>query len=77
MNKIIPDGSICLFEKYRGGSRNGLITLVQMTNYKDNDYGSNYTIKEYISKKTFQKMDGGMRKLFYYQNQQRNMTQLY
>lgn len=22
-----------------------------MTNYKDNDYGSNYTIKEYISKK--------------------------
>lgn len=28
MNKIIPNGSLCLFKKYTGGSRNGLITLV-------------------------------------------------
>jgi uncharacterized protein len=51
MNKIIPNNSICLFEKYNGGSRNGLITLVEMTDYTDLDYGSNYTIKEYSSKK--------------------------
>lgn len=42
----------CLFEKYSMGSRNGLITLVEMTNYTDADFGSNYTIKEYTSKKT-------------------------
>lgn len=52
MNKIIPNGSICLFEKYTGGSRNGKIVLVEMTDYKDADFGSNYTIKEYSSKKT-------------------------
>lgn len=51
MNKIIKNGSICLFEKYTGGSRNGLITLVQLSNYTDSDFGSNYTIKEYRSKK--------------------------
>lgn len=52
MNKIIPNGSICLFEKYTHGSRNGLITLVEMTDFTDTDFGSNYTIKEYNSKKT-------------------------
>lgn len=26
MNKIIPNGSICIFERYQGGSRNGLIS---------------------------------------------------
>lgn len=52
MNKIIPNGSICLFEKYTQGSRNGLITLVELTDYADADFGSNYTIKEYSSKKT-------------------------
>ena len=52
MNKIIPNNSICLFEKYIGGSRNGLITLVEMTDYTDLDFGSCYTIKEYSSKKT-------------------------
>jgi predicted component of type VI protein secretion system len=52
MNKIIPNGSICLFEKYNGGSRNGLITLVEMTDFTDAESGSNYTIKEYSSKKT-------------------------
>ena len=52
MNKIIPNGSICLFEKYYGGSRNGLICLVQSQNFTDQDFGANYTIKEYSSKKT-------------------------
>jgi len=52
MNKIIPNGSICLFEKYNGGSRNGLICLVQSQNLIDRDFGAHYTIKEYSSKKT-------------------------
>jgi len=52
MNKIIPNGSICLFEKYSGGSRNGKIVLVEMLNYTDADFGTNFTIKEYTSKKT-------------------------
>jgi hypothetical protein len=52
MNKIIPNGSICLFEKYSGGSRNGKIVLVEMTDLNDSDTGSNYTIKEYTSQKT-------------------------
>ncbi len=52
MNRIIPNGSICLFEKYSGGSRNGKIVLVEMTDFTDYDTGSNYTIKEYTSKKT-------------------------
>lgn len=52
MNKVIPSGSICLFEKYSGGSRNGRIVLVEMTDFTDPDSGSNYTIKEYTSKKS-------------------------
>lgn len=51
MNKIIPNGSVCLFERYAGGSRNGKIVLVEMTDFMDVDLGSNYTIKEYSSKK--------------------------
>ncbi|WP_407406030.1 helix-turn-helix transcriptional regulator [Chryseobacterium sp.] len=52
MNKIIPNGSICLFKKYNGGTRNGLITLVEGNDIFDSDYGSQYTIKEYLSKKS-------------------------
>lgn len=51
MNKIIPNGAICLFKKYSGGSRNGQIVLVESTNIQDEDLGSCYTIKEYESKK--------------------------
>lgn len=52
MNRIIPNGSICLFRKYDGGSRNGLITLVESTHFTDSESGSRYTIKEYLSKKS-------------------------
>ncbi|WP_323787664.1 DNA/RNA helicase domain-containing protein [Psychroserpens sp.] len=55
MNKIIHNGSICLFKKYRGGSRNGKIVLVQSTEIQDNDFGSGYTVKEYSSTKSFAK----------------------
>lgn len=51
MNKIIPNGSICLFKKYTGGSRNGQIVLAENTNFINSDFGSSYTIKEYESKK--------------------------
>ena len=57
MNKIIPNGAICLFKKYTGGSRNGQIVLVESTNFIDEDSGSCYTIKEYESKK-FQDENG-------------------
>ena len=53
MNKIIPNGSICLFKKYAGGSRNGQIVLVEQSNIQDPDFGSCYTIKEYRSVKNF------------------------
>jgi len=52
MNKVIPNGSICLFKKYTGGSRNGLIMLVEGTDSTDAEFGSRYTVKEYSSKKT-------------------------
>jgi hypothetical protein len=51
MNKIIPNNSICLFKKYRGGSRNGRIVLAQSTEIQDNDFGSGFTVKEYSSTK--------------------------
>ncbi|WOK06894.1 DNA/RNA helicase domain-containing protein [Imperialibacter roseus] len=52
MNVVIPDGAICLFRRYQGGSRNGKIVLVESTSLQDADTGSNYTVKEYHSGKT-------------------------
>ena len=51
MNKIIPNGSICLFRKYSGGSRDGKIVLAEHYSIQDSDFGSGYTVKEYRSKK--------------------------
>lgn len=51
MNRIIPNGSVCLFRKYSGGSRNGKIVLVQSSEIQDTEMGSGYTVKEYYSKK--------------------------
>lgn len=51
MNKVIPNGSFCLFKKYTGGSRNGLIILVEGSEIFDSETGAHYTIKEYSSKK--------------------------
>ncbi len=52
MNKVIPNGSYCLFKKYTGGSRNGQIVLVECNEIQDPDFGSSYTVKEYFSKKS-------------------------
>jgi len=51
MNKVIPNGSICGFKKYKAGTRNGKIVLVQSMNIQDSDFGSGYTVKEYLSVK--------------------------
>ena len=61
MNKIISNGSICLFERYQGGSRNGLICLVESSSFKDRDFGANYTIKSIPVKSTITSSQrGGM-----------------
>lgn len=52
MNRIIPNGSICLFKKYSGGSRNGKIVLVESSLIQDEENGSSYTVKEYQSVKS-------------------------
>ncbi|TGG93588.1 DUF2075 domain-containing protein [Natronospirillum operosum] len=51
MNRIIPNGALCLFRKERGGSRNGKIVLVEFSDTIDADSGSRYTVKEYVSTK--------------------------
>ena len=53
-NSMLPkiqDGDICIFEWYKGGTRNGEIVLTQ-TNAIDADYGAEYTIKQYHSEKS-------------------------
>ncbi len=57
MNKVIPNGSWCLFKKYSGGSREGKIVLVEHHKIHDLDFGSGYTIKSYHSEKEI-KEDG-------------------
>lgn len=50
--KIQPE-DLCVFEKYgaaNGGSRDGKIVLVRQSS-ADDDYGCQYTIKEYHSEK--------------------------
>ena len=51
MNRVIPNGSICLFRTYTGGSRNGKIVLVENMDIQDQDFNSAFTIKTYSSEK--------------------------
>jgi hypothetical protein len=51
MNRAIPNGSICLFKHYTGGSRNGKIVLVENKDSQDQDFNSAFTIKTYSSEK--------------------------
>jgi len=51
MNRVIPNGSICLFRKYSAGSRNGKIVLAESIAFNDSDFGSGYSVKEYSSVK--------------------------
>lgn len=51
MNRVIPNGSICLFKPYKGGSRNGKILLIEYRDLQDPDFNSAFTIKTYLSEK--------------------------
>jgi superfamily II DNA or RNA helicase/SOS-response transcriptional repressor LexA len=51
MNRVIPNGSICLFKTYTGGSRNGKIVLIENRDIQDQDFNSAFTIKTYSSEK--------------------------
>ncbi len=53
MNKRIPNGSICIFKKYQGGSRNGKIVLVENRDLIDPDFNSAFTVKTYSSQKSY------------------------
>jgi SOS-response transcriptional repressor LexA len=51
MNKVIPNGSWCLFKKNPAGTRNGKIVLVHHGNIQEADFGKSLTIKRYESQK--------------------------
>jgi hypothetical protein len=51
MNRVIPNGSICLFKPYIGGSRDGKILLIENRDIQDLDFKSSFTIKTYSSEK--------------------------
>ena len=51
MNRVIPNGSICLFRPASEGSRNGKIVLVENRDAQDQDFKSAFTIKTYTSEK--------------------------
>ena len=51
MNRVIPNGALCLFKKYSGGSRNGKIVLVELLDIQDQDFNSSFTVKTYASSK--------------------------
>lgn len=57
MNRVIPNGSICLFKPYTGGSRNGKIVLVENIDIQDQDFNSAFTIKTYSSEKAIYEDD--------------------
>ncbi len=52
MNRVIPNGSICIFKPYTGGSRNGKIVLIENRDVQDPDFNSAFTIKTYSSEKS-------------------------
>lgn len=47
MEPLIKDGSLCLFRRYSGGSRQGKVFLIQARGLKDNETGESYVIKKY------------------------------
>jgi hypothetical protein len=63
MNRVIPNGSICLFKPYTGGSRNGKIVLVENIDIQDQDFNS-ALIKTYSSEKVVTEKVGDILQLF-------------
>ena len=60
MEPTIPDGRFCLFRFERGGSRNGLVVLVESRLVTDPETSQKFTIKRYKSEKETLP-DGGWR----------------
>ena len=52
MNRVIPNGSTCLFKIYKTGSRAGKVLLIENRNLQDPDFNSAFTVKTYSSEKT-------------------------
>ncbi len=55
MQPLIPSGSLCVFRKFRAGSRNGLKVLVED---RGDQAGARYTVKVYRSEKAASDEDG-------------------
>jgi DUF2075 family protein len=51
MNRIIPNGSWCLFRLNPSGSRQGKVVVVESNEYGDPEFGGRFTIKRYFSEK--------------------------
>ena len=51
MEPTIPDGSFCLFRFERGGSRSGLVVLVESRRVSDPETQHQFTVKRYKSEK--------------------------
>jgi phage repressor protein C with HTH and peptisase S24 domain len=52
MEPRIPNGSLCVFKRYRAGSRQGKIVLAQYQGPDDPETGGAYTVKRYVSEKS-------------------------
>jgi superfamily II DNA or RNA helicase/HKD family nuclease/phage repressor protein C with HTH and peptisase S24 domain len=59
MNRRIPNGSICIFKKYSGGSRNGKIVLIENKDIQDPDFKASFTVKTYSSQKSIKEEQWG------------------
>jgi len=51
MEPIIPDGSYCIFRRDKGGTRAGIVVLVESNRLSDPEGGQRYTVKRYHSEK--------------------------
>jgi hypothetical protein len=51
MNRRIPNGSWCLFRANPKGTRQGKVVIASHRSIRDENWGSNYTIKVYESRK--------------------------
>jgi SOS-response transcriptional repressor LexA len=51
MEPRIHDGDLCLFRRYSGGSRDGLIVLAEHRGIDDPETGGSYSVKKYTSTK--------------------------
>lgn len=53
MEPTIPDGSYCVFQLEKGGSRNGKVVLVESRQVTDPETNQKFTVKRYQSEKEY------------------------